>query len=68
MHHITGCAAEAQMRTTGLAKGAECRESTLPSVSGEKHSLDIPFYRTRPNRWLVERQKQSQKQNRSTNG
>jgi len=49
MHHITGCAAEAQMRTTGLAKGAECRESTLPSVSGEKHSLDIPFYRTRQN-------------------
>lgn len=31
-----------------LAKGAQCRESTLPSVSGEKHSLDIAFYRTQP--------------------
>jgi hypothetical protein len=34
-------------RTNSLAKGAECRESTFPSVPGEKHSLDIPFYRTR---------------------
>jgi hypothetical protein len=46
--HIIGCAAHAQLRTFRLAKGDECRESALPYVSGEKHSLDIPFYRTCP--------------------
>src|SRR5260370_128551 len=45
--HITGRATRALPAAIILAKGAECREQTHPSVFGRKLSLDIPFYRTR---------------------
>jgi hypothetical protein len=36
--------AHAYTPTIYRAQGAQCRESALPSVSGEKHSLDIASY------------------------